>query len=218
MGDPPCPHCGRRRARRCHRVGALERALSGVYVYPFRCQVCGRRFRALAWGKRYLRRPADHREWERVTVRAPVVLRSSHVMAPGEATDLSLEGCTAKTATATRLDVGTAVRVSLGLVAGEAPIEVQEAVVRSVRDDAIGVQFVRFQPEERRRLRRVVADLFPRAHDATVPSAPDPPDERKLRMLYSVNFWLVALAVVLVALAWLRLFPWLGSCVPGVTC
>src|SRR3989454_4379218 len=28
MSDPRCHHCGRRRARRCHRVGALERVLS----------------------------------------------------------------------------------------------------------------------------------------------------------------------------------------------
>src|SRR2546422_144823 len=122
MGDPRCHHCGRRRARHCHRVGALERVLAAVYVYPFRCQVCGRRFRALAWGKRY----------------------------------------------------------------------------------------VRLQPGERRRLQRVVVDLYPRSHDATVPPAPDLPDERKLRILYSVDFWLVALAVVLVLVAWLRLFPWSG--------
>src|SRR5437867_1102326 len=135
MSDPRCHHCGRRRARRCHRVGALERVLSAVYVYPFRCQVCGRRFRALAWGKRYVRRSADHRELERVAIRAPVVLRSGHVSAPGEATELSLDGFTAKTAA--RLGVGTSVSVTLDL-------------------------------------------------------------------------WLVALAVVLVLVAWLRLFPWSG--------
>ena len=60
--------------------------------------------------------------------------------------------------------------------------------------------------------------LFPSAHDATVPPAPALPDERKLRILYSVDFWLAALAVVLVALAWLRLFPWFGRCVYGITC
>jgi len=182
--------------------------LSAVYVYPFRCQVCGRRFRALAWGKRYVRRSADHRELERVAIRAPVVLRSGHVSAPGEATELSLDGFTAKTAA--RLGVGTSVSVTLDLVAGEPPIEVQEAVVQSTRDDSIGVQFVRLQPGERRRLQRVVVDLYPRSHDATVPPAPDLPDERKLRILYSVDFWLVALAVVLVLVAWLRLFPWSG--------
>src|SRR5439155_1686163 len=91
MGDPRCHHCGRRRARRCHRVGALERMLAVVYLYP-------------------------------------------------------------------------------------------------------------------------------RSHDATVPPAPDLPDERKLRILYSVDFWLVALAVVLVLVAWLRLFPWSGPCVYGINC
>src|SRR5438128_2674571 len=111
---------------------------------------------------------------------------------------------------AERLGVGASVSVTLDLVAGEPPIEVQEAVVQSTRDDAIGVQFVRLQPGERRRLQRVVVDLYPRSHDATVPPAPDLPDERKLRILYSVDFWLVALAVVLVLVAWLRLFPWSG--------
>jgi len=190
--------------------------LAVVYVYPFRCQVCGRRFRALAWGTRYVRRSADHREWERVAIRAPVVLRSGHVSAPGEATELSLEGFTAKTAA--RLGVGARVSAALDLVAGQPPIEVEEAVVQSSRDDAIGVQFVRLQPEERRRLQRVVVDLYPRSHDATVPPAPDLPDERKLRILYSVDFWLVALAVVLVLVAWLRLFPWSGPCVYGINC
>src|SRR2546430_16780904 len=167
MGDPRCPHCGRRRARRCHRVGALERALSGVYVYPFRCQVCGRRFRALAWGKHYVRRPTDHREWERVAIRAPVELRSSHVSAPGEVTELSLEGFTAKTAA--RLDVGATVSVTLDLVTGEPPIEEEEAVVKSARADAVRVQFVRLHPEELRRPRRIVYGLFTGAHHCTVP-------------------------------------------------
>src|SRR6266446_2984588 len=138
--------------------------------------------------------------------RAPPPSGIAH--APGEATELSLDGFTAKTAA--RLGVGASVSVTLDLVAGEPPIEVQEAVVQSTRDDAIGVQFVRLQPGERRRLQRVVVDLYPRSHDATVPPAPDLPDERKLRILYSVDFWLVALAVVLVLVAWLRLFPWSG--------
>src|SRR5437879_4953691 len=65
----------------------------------------------------------------RLAIRAPVVLRSGHVSAPGEATELSLDGFTAKTAA--RLGVGASVSVTLDLVAGEPPIEVQEAVVQS---------------------------------------------------------------------------------------
>src|SRR5439155_371704 len=54
MGGPRCPRCDRGKGRRCHRDGALEQVLSGVYIYPFRCSLCGHRFRALAWGRRYV--------------------------------------------------------------------------------------------------------------------------------------------------------------------
>jgi hypothetical protein len=187
-----------------------------VYVYPFRCQLCGHRFRAFAWGKRYLRRSADSHERERVAVRAPVLLRSGDASAPAEATDLSLEGFTAKTAA--RLEVGATVGVTLDLVTGERPIEVDAAVVKSVRSDGIGLEFVRLRPEEQHRLRRAVVDLFARVHDATVPPGPALSREGKLRVLASADFWLVALVVALLALAWLRLFPWFARCVYGVNC
>jgi hypothetical protein len=211
-----CPQCGGRRAQRCHRVGGLERALSGVYVYPFRCQLCGRRFRALHWGARYVKRSADRREWERLAIRAPVALRSGAVVAPGEATEISLEGFTAKTAA--RLVEGATVGATLDLVPGERPIEVEEAVVKAVRADGIGFQFVRLGDEERRRLRRVVVDRFAHEHDATVPPGPDRPREGRLRILGSIDFWLVTLVIALIAVAWLRLFPWFARCVYGLNC
>lgn len=70
MGGLRCPKCGRHIVRRSHRIGVVERLLSAVYVYPFRCQLCGRRFRALQRGKRYVVQPAERREYERVGLRA----------------------------------------------------------------------------------------------------------------------------------------------------
>src|SRR5207244_841076 len=69
----------------------------GVYIYPFRCSLCGHRFRALAWGRRYVKQSADRREWDPVAVRAPVVLRTGDASAAGEATALSFHGFTVKT-------------------------------------------------------------------------------------------------------------------------
>src|SRR5206468_2417420 len=97
MGGPRCPRCDRGKGRRCHRDGALEQALSGVYIYPFRCSLCGHRFRALAWGRRYVKQAVDRREWDPVAVRAPVVLRTGDASAAGEATALSFQGFTVKT-------------------------------------------------------------------------------------------------------------------------
>lgn len=216
MGGPRCPRCDRGNGRRCHRDSALERALSGVYVYPFRCPLCGNRFLALAWGRRYFRRTADRREWEPVAVRAPVVLRTGDATVSGEATDISLEGLTVKTAA--RLVEGATVSATLDLVAGEPPIEVKEAVVRSMRPDGMGFQFVRLHPEEEQRLRRVVVGLFAREHDATVPPAPALRHEGRLRMLWSADVQLVVLVVSVIVLAWLWLSPWFARCVYGVNC
>ena len=216
MGGPRCPRCDRGKGRRCHRDGALEQALSGVYIYPFRCSLCGHRFRALAWGRRYVRQSADRREWDPVAVRAPVVLRTGDASAAGEATALSFQGFTVKTAA--RLVEGATVSVKLDLVAGEPPIEVEEAVVRTMRSDGMGFQFVRLQPEEERRLRRVVVGLFARGRDATVPPGPTLQREGRLRMLWSADVWLVVLVVTLIVLAWLWLSPWVVRCVYGVNC
>ena len=62
MGGLRCPKCGRHVVRRAHRTGVVERLLSAVYVFPFHCQLCGRRFRALQWKKRYVLQPAERRE------------------------------------------------------------------------------------------------------------------------------------------------------------
>ena len=40
-------------------VGALETLLGIIYVYPFKCQLCGFRFRMPQWGVRYVRVPED---------------------------------------------------------------------------------------------------------------------------------------------------------------
>src|SRR5207245_4756906 len=100
---------------RWHCDGGVERALSGVYISPFRCSLCGHRFRAVAWGRRYVRQSADRREWDPVAVRAPVVLRTGDASAAGEATELSFQGFTVKTAA--RLVEGETASGRLGLVA-----------------------------------------------------------------------------------------------------
>ena len=41
-----CPRCGASEPRRSHRRGGLERLLSYVGWYPFRCTTCQYRFRA----------------------------------------------------------------------------------------------------------------------------------------------------------------------------
>lgn len=56
---PVCPRCGSAFSRRARRLGLIERTLSLLYIYPFRCDHCFHRFRAMRWGKRYVRREAS---------------------------------------------------------------------------------------------------------------------------------------------------------------
>src|SRR2546430_13558902 len=131
MGGPRCPRCDRGKGRRCHRDGALEQALSGVYIYPFRCSLCGHRFRALAWGRRYVKQAVDRREWDPVAVRAPVVLRTGDASAAGEATALSVQGFTAKTQA--RVCGGATASGNRDPVAGQPPLPGEGRVLPSLR-------------------------------------------------------------------------------------
>ena len=193
----------------------MERLLSAAYVYPFRCQLCGRRFRALQWGKRFVVQSPERREYERVMVRAPLVVVSAGGRVEGEVTELSMEGCTVTTPAP--LAAGATVRVELHLVPGERPIAIEAAVVRSVRDGTSGLNFVRVTPEEDVRLRGAVAGVLRGLHDATVPEGPRR-EEEGLRFLRSADFWLLALLIAIAALAVAVLFPAFSLCTWGVNC
>jgi hypothetical protein len=48
-----CPKCRNSGVRRSPRKSAIEYVLSLAYVYPFRCEFCGQRFKRIQWGRRY---------------------------------------------------------------------------------------------------------------------------------------------------------------------
>src|SRR2546428_7648025 len=90
--DVRCPRCGGQSVRRSSRVGAFERLISSLYVYPFRCQRCSHRFRALNWGHRYPHPKGERRDYERVAVRLPARLTAGTQGADGAANDLAVRG------------------------------------------------------------------------------------------------------------------------------
>jgi hypothetical protein len=44
-----CPKCHGARIFRSRRVGLLEWAMRAICLYPFRCDICGHRFRRVTW-------------------------------------------------------------------------------------------------------------------------------------------------------------------------
>src|SRR2546430_3492279 len=111
--DVRCPRCGGQSVRRSSRVGAFERLISSLYVYPFRCQRCSHRFRALNWGHRYPHPKGERRDYERVAVRLPARLTAGTESADAETTDLSVSGCAVRTDA--RFPPGTEVRFTVKL-------------------------------------------------------------------------------------------------------
>jgi hypothetical protein len=216
MGALRCPKCGQVRVRRCPRVGILERAMSLVYVYPFRCQLCARRFRALQWGTRYTKQTVvDRREFDRLAVRAPLTVLSDRGHVAGEVTELSLQACTARLREP--LTEGGTVQLQLDLLPGERPVVVEAALVRSTRGEEVGLYFVRVSVGEQLRIRRVLADLDSAQQGEVVPPPPRVRDGRR-DLLRSADFWLAALLLVLATLAVSILVPTFSRCVWGVSC
>jgi transposase-like protein len=146
--DVKCPHCDAEKIRRSGRAGALERLLSVAYIFPYRCQRCGKRFLAMNWGARYQRPATERREYERVAVRIPVTVTTAGQSVEGETVDVSIDGCSLRIAE--HYPAGTAVRLTLRPPG--APIDVEEAVVRVSREGGFGVYFARITGAQQRRL------------------------------------------------------------------
>jgi hypothetical protein len=153
-----CPKCSREFVKRVSRQGTKERLLSAFYIYPFRCQLCGYRFRFLQWGIRYQRVEEDRREYERLTVNFPISVRGENIYTEGMVVNLSLGGVTARLDSP--LSTGDLCSIGLYLSNEVLPIRATAAVVRSVRSNDLGIEFLRFQDNDRERLQLFIRGLL----------------------------------------------------------
>jgi PilZ domain-containing protein len=160
MPDPRCPSCSKEYVARVARVGLTENLLSLFYIYPFKCQLCGRRFSALQWGVRYLRMEEDRREYERLPTAFSLTFSAEDFGGGGVACDISMSGCTFRVETRQPKE-GNVLSMQLRISKDLEPIAV-EAVVRNVRQDLVGVEFLRFQEADKERLQLFVRDLLGR--------------------------------------------------------
>ncbi len=155
-GDsPPCPRCRKPFTRRSQRRGLLERCISLVHIYPFRCQLCAHRFLAPHWGARFVKHRPDRRAYVRLSVRCPATFTGDAAGA-GTIANLSIQGCGIETDAVP--PPGAILRLTMHETTGQPAIEVDVAVVRAVspRLRQVGVEFLRMQDGEQEKLRRVI--------------------------------------------------------------
>lgn len=158
MADLKCPNCARDFIRRVSRAGLGERLLSMFYVYPFKCQLCGYRFRFFQWGVRYFRVEEDRREYDRMEMTFPVAFTSETGSGEGALVNVSMGGCSFRTRA--QLPVGTILKLTLQVSGDIPPVIVDAAVVRSVRTGGVGVEFLEWQQSERERLQLFVRGML----------------------------------------------------------
>ena len=152
--EPCCPRCGKDFVRLSHRQGTIEQFLSLVYVYPFRCQLCTHRFRALQWGTRYTIQPVGQHRYERIPVRIPASFSGDQTKGRGVLTDLSMMGGTVETDAT--LTSGALLQVSFQPSERDPHMTVEAAVVRSIRAASVGLEFLRVQSADQESLRQFV--------------------------------------------------------------
>jgi len=158
MANLKCPHCGRDFVRRVSRAGFAEILLSIFYVYPFKCQLCGERFRSFQRGVRYVRVEEDRREYDRMEMKFPVTVSGQNVSGEGMMLNFSMGGC--RFTTSADLAIGMIVKLGLQISATVPPVFIEAAVVRDFGAGSAGVEFLRWQESERERLQLFVRGML----------------------------------------------------------
>jgi hypothetical protein len=153
-----CPRCSNQYVKRVRRVGLGEYLLSLFYIYPFRCQLCARRFKVLQWGVTYTRLEEGRREHDRLPAKFPIKFTVRGGDATGSTVDISMCGCSFDTEI--RLVKGIILSAELQLPDQIPPVKIQGAVIRSVRPGRASVEFLRIERGERERLEGFVRSLM----------------------------------------------------------
>ncbi len=156
--EPQCPDCKQDFVQRARRKGLIDYLLSFAFIYPFRCQLCARRFKSIQWGVRYSKKPVDRRENVRIQIGLPVTISSPHAAAKGMVRDLSVRGC--RVQVDSHFPEGALLQLQVQVVENAPSIEVEAAVVRSSRPGFIGMEFLRVRKDEMHRLSQFVRGLL----------------------------------------------------------
>lgn len=153
-----CPHCDREFVRRSSRRDTLEVLLSYFYVYPFKCQLCGERFRKFQPGVRYVRVEEDRREYDRMEMNFPVSFYGQDISGEGSIINISMGGCSLRTTA--KLEDGAILNLSLQISKDVPPVIMDAGMVRNARGGVVGVEFLLWQQSERDRLQQFVRGLL----------------------------------------------------------
>ena len=154
-----CPSCGTPVVRVIYREGIVERLLNRFNIFPFRCQICTSRFRAV-WSASPNATPvADRREYKRLPVSFHAeVLAENAAQTGNRVTEISMGGCTIETSAP--LPRGSFLELIIKPASTDEAIKVESAMVCSVRPESMGIRFLELLANDKHRLSQVVLSLL----------------------------------------------------------
>jgi hypothetical protein len=158
MANLKCPNCARDFVRRVLGAGLMESFLRLVGVYPFKCQLCGHRFRSFQSDVRYVTVQEDRRDYDRMERKFPITFSGPDFSGEGVVLDVAMGGCTFTTRS--DLAIGMVMKMDLRISAAVPPVIVDVAAVRNVRSGIAGVEFLTWQESERERLQLFVTGML----------------------------------------------------------
>jgi hypothetical protein len=104
----------------------------------------------MQWGVRYKRVEEDRREYSRMPMNFPASFSSDTFEGTGTVVEISMNGCSLRVNTI--LTEGSIMRMALKFSEELPPVNLEAAIVRAVRTNRVGVEFLRFQHQDRERL------------------------------------------------------------------
>ncbi len=158
MKEPHCPQCGTTFVRVIHQSALGESVLQFLRFYPFRCQLCTHQFRAFRPGVRDVTQAFDRRQYKRLPTSCWATLVTDLLTPKEMILDVSMGGCTVRMESP--LPMGTFLGVQLQSGEHEPAISVGTAMVRSIRRNSVGIQFLELDREEKARLSRFIHGLL----------------------------------------------------------
>ena len=155
---PECPQCHATIVRRISQPGPVERLFNFFSIYSFRCQLCAHRYRRLSVGANNVAPISEKRQFERLPTNVRAIIVGPQGRSEDVITDLSMGGCTLQTTAS--LTKGAFLHLNLQPSDDESAIVVETAMVRSVRPECVGLEFLEFEGEQKDRLARFVRSLL----------------------------------------------------------
>ncbi len=159
MRNLHCPSCGTPFVRVTYHEGTVERLLNRFRIFPFRCQLCTRRFRTFWTMSPNATQVVDRRQYRRLPASFQAnLLADNAVRTNSRVTDISMGGCTLETTEA--LPRGTFLELAIKPASNEEVIKVETAMVCSLRAESMGVRFLELLANDKHRLSQVVLSLL----------------------------------------------------------